>query len=259
MFRKRIKKIYIFRHALWDMALRQLKLKYAGSKLGIWWAIVTPLILALSINFIFTTVFKVDTPHYTLFILAGIIPWLFFTNTLTEVTNSFIVNASVLKQSLLPREFIPLSNILANLLNFLIGLIILLPLFIILNFRVIGLLSLLLPIIILHFLFIFGLGLLFSIGNVFFRDLSHFLSIAFMVWFWITPIFYFLDSLPFPFRWLCLFNPMSYYIILYQNILFEAKIPSVLIISVTFLISIASFLTGYTIFVKKEPLLLKRI
>lgn len=259
MFKERIKKLYLYRWTLWDMALRQLKLKYAGSKLGIWWAIVIPLILALSINFIFTTAFKVTTPNYTLFILAGIIPWFFFTNALTETTDSFLVNAPVLKQSLLPPEFVPIANILANLLNFLIGLLFLLPLFIVLNFKVIRLLPLLFLVIILHFLFVVGLGFLFSITNVFFRDLSHFLSIAFMVWFWITPIFYSLDTLPFPLRWLCLFNPMSYYIILYQNILFEAKIPSFSTMMFSLILAMISLIGGSIFFIKKESMLLKRI
>ncbi len=241
------------------MALKQLKAKYAGSILGIWWSVITPLILAVSINFIFTKVFKIDIPNYTLFVLAGIIPWFFFSNALTEVTNSFIINSSILKQSIFPREFIPVSSVLANLLNFLIGLIFLLPLFIISNFKIIGLLLFLFPVVILHFLFIVGLGFSFSIVNVFFRDLSYFLSVAFMVWFWITPVFYSLDMLAFPFRWICLFNPMSYYVILNQSILFEAKAPSLSTVLIAFLISVLSFFVGYIIFVRKEPILLKRI
>lgn len=241
------------------MALKQLKAKYAGSKLGIWWAVITPLLLAASINFVFNIVFKINIPNYTFFVLSGIIPWLFFTNALSEVTNSFIVNTSVLKQGLFPREFIPISYILANLLNFLIGFIFLLPLFIIINFRILGLLPLLVSIIIFHSLFVVGLGLLFSVVNIFFRDLAHFLSITFMIWFWITPVFYSLEMLTFPFRWICLLNPMTYYIILYQNVLFEAKIPSLSILSITLSISIVFFFAGYIIFVKKEPLLLKNI
>jgi len=259
MLKERIKKIYIYRHTLWDMALKQLKAKYAGSKLGIWWAIVIPLILAASINFIFTIVFKINIPNYTLLVLAGIIPWLFFSNALGEATNSFIINSSILKQGIFPREFIPISSILANFLNFLIGLILLLPLFIILNFKVIKYLVFLFPIIILHFIFIIGLGLLLSLLNVFFRDLSYFLSIAFMLWFWITPVFFSLDMIPFPYRWICLYNPMTYYIILYQNVLFQGEIPSTSVILITFLISLGSYSIGHIIFIKNEPGLLKRI
>lgn len=200
------------------MAIKQFKAKYAGSKFGIWWTVITPLLLALSINFVFMAVFQINIPNYTLFVLAGIIPWFFFTNALTETTNSFLTSSSVLKQTILPLEFIPISSILANLFNFLIGLIFLLPLFIIMNFKVISFLPLLFIIIMFHLLFIIGLGFPFSYFNVLFRDLSHFLSIGFMIWFWLTPIFYSLEMLPHNLRWICLLNPMTYYTILYQNI-----------------------------------------
>lgn len=254
-----MKNIYKHRHVLWNMAVSQFKAKYAGSKLGIWWAVVTPLILALCINFIFTVVFRIDMANYTLFVLAGIIPWLFSANALSEATNSFIVNSSLLRQSLFSREFIPISSVLSNLLNFFIGFVFLLPLFIILNAAVIKHLLLLFLIIILHFLFIVGLGLLLSSVNVFFRDLSHFLSIGFMIWFWITPVFYSLEMLPFPFRWVCLLNPMTYYVISYKQILFQAKPPLLLTTFISFTISLAFFLMGYFFFLKKEPALLKRI
>lgn len=259
MLRERIKKIYLYRYTLWDMAIKQLKAKYAGSKLGIWWAVVTPLMLAVSINFVFNVVSKIEIKNYTLFVLAGIIPWFFSINALTEAANSFIINSSILKQSVFPREFIPMSSILANLLNFLIGLVFLLPLFVILNFKVTGLLPFLFLIIILNFIFIIGLGALFSCANVFFRDLTHFLSIGFMVWFWITPVFYSLDMIPFPFRWVCLLNPMTHYIILYQNVLFRVRAPSLTSLWIVFFISLISIFIGYAVFLKKEPALLKRI
>ena len=254
-----IKNSFIFRRTLWDMTLRQFKLKYAGSHLGIWWSIITPLILALSINFVFSMAFKINTPNYTLFVLAGIVPWLFFTNAITEAANSFIINSSILKQNLFPREFVPISFILANLLNFLVGFIFLLPLFIILNFKVINFLPFLAFTIMLHLIFIIGLGVLFSIINVFFRDLSHFLSIAFMIWFWATPIFYSLDMLTFPSKWICLLNPMSHYVALYRGLLLEAKMPPLTEIVIVSLISLASLLLGYFVFSKSEPALLKRI
>lgn len=259
MLKERIKKIYLYRHTLRDMTISQFKAKYAGSKLGIWWAMISPLILALSINFVFTSIFKINIPNYAIFVLAGIMPWFFATNALTEATNSFVISSPILKQGTFPREFIPISFILANLLNFLLGLVFLFPLFIILNFRIIKFLLFLFPIIIFHLLFIMGMGFLFSLVNVFFRDLSLLLPTVFMVWFWITPVFYSLDMLSFPFRWICLFNPMSYYIILYQNILFHAQTPSLSLIFTACFISLLFFLLGYLVFIKKEAMLLKRI
>ena len=259
MFKERIKKIYSFRHALWDMAVVQFRAKYAGSKLGIWWAVITPLLLALSINFVFNVAFKIAMANYTFFVLVGIMPWFFFTNALTEATNSFAAGSSILKQTLSPPEFIPLSCILANLLNFLVGIAFLLPLLAGLNFNAIKLLPFLALIILLNFLFIAGLGIFFSSLNVFFRDLSHFLSIGFMVWFWITPVFYPLDAIPLSFRWVCILNPMTHYIVLYQDVLFYAQAPSWLAILNALSLAVLSVVIGYVFFLRKESSLLKRI
>lgn len=241
------------------MSIIQLKAKYAGAHLGIWWAIATPLLLAISINFVFNKAFKVAMPGYTLFVLSGILPWFFFAGTLGEVTESFIAKSSILKQSRLPREFIPLSNILANLLNFLIGLALLSVLFIAADLKVIWFFPYLALSVALNFLFVTGMGLIFATLNVFLRDLSHFLSIALMVWFWITPVFYSSDMLEFPFRWVCLLNPVSHYVILYQRILFEARIPSWQMFVTAAVISAASFIVGYWVFIRNESSLMKKI
>ncbi|MDD5236067.1 MAG: ABC transporter permease [Candidatus Omnitrophica bacterium] len=258
LFLNRFKKVYTFRHALLEMTIKQLKIKYAGSMLGIWWAVITPLILTMSIYFVFEKVFKVNIPHNAFFILAGIIPWFFFSNALQEAANSFIVNTPVLKQGIFPRELIPISTVLANLLNFLIGLCALLPFFIFLNIKSLNSLILLLPLIAFNLIFILGLGILFSCINIFFRDFSHFLNIAFLPWFWVTPIFYSLDMVPLNLQWICKANPMTYYISSYQSILIKAEAPALFTILVLIFLSLGSFVIGYLFFIKNESVLLKR-
>lgn len=259
MLRERLNKAYTQRGVLYDMSLKQLKEKYAGSKFGIWWAVITPVILAVSINFVFVSVFKIGIQNYTLFVLAGILPWFFFNNALSEATDAFIVHSSILQQGIFPREFIPVSSVLANLFNFCIGLIILLPVFIVLNPKMILLLPLLFILIILHFIFTLGLGLFCSSLGVYLRDLKQFLSIIFMFWFWITPVFYSLEMVDKRFQWVCLSNPMTYYINAYQNILFKSASPSMPQMLLIFAGSLISVIIGLTVFFKCEPGLLKRI
>ena len=259
MLRERIRKLYLHRRVIWDMVTIYFKTKYSGSKLGIWWALLTPLILAYSINFIFTNISKVDIPNFTVFVLAGIMPWIFFTNSLNEVTNAFVSNTSILKQAIFPSELIPLSNILANFINFLISLVVLLPLFIFFKPSLITVIIFILPLLLFQLLLVVGIGFIFSSWNLFFRDIPHFLSIGFMIWFWVTPVFYPLEAINFPFRWICLFNPMTYYVIAYQQIIFQARVPSLgnlLILSST---SLIFFILGYVFFIKNEAELLKKI
>ena len=254
----RIVKAFRARAILKEMVVRKFKAKYSRAMFGLWWVIATPLILTFSIDIIFTHVFKVDIHNFTLFVLSGIIPWLFFTNTIADVTNSFIVDSAILKQGIFSREFIPISCVLANFLSFLIGIIFLLPLFFIANPRIIKVLPFLILIFILHLVFIAGLGLIFSTLNAFYDDLTHFLSVGLMLWFWITPVFYSLRMLTFPYRWLCLFNPLTYYVILYRQVLYEGVAPPLGLICISFLISAVFFAGGYCFFIKREPELFKK-
>ena len=256
---KRFKKIYFHRNILKELTVKNLKTKYSGSMLGIWWAIITPLILAISINFVFRIVFKIGIRNFALFALSGILPWMFFSNTLFEATNSFVVNSRLLKQTIFPYEFLPLSSILSNFFNFLIGFFILLPLFIIFNNKVLLMLPFLILILPLYLLFLVGLGFLLSVSNVFLRDISYFLSTGLMIWFWITPVFYPIEFLKFPYRWICFLNPLTYYIISYQKVLFKGEPLSFFDIFIMLFISLSFFIGGYSFFIEKEKLLLKRI
>ncbi|MDD2702968.1 MAG: ABC transporter permease [Candidatus Omnitrophica bacterium] len=259
MDKERFKKIYAARRILLDIALRQFKAKYAGSRLGIWWALVTPLLLAASINVVFKGALKIGIPHYTFFVLAGLLPWFFFSNALLESVNSFQSNASVMRQSVFPREFIPAGTVLANLFTSLIGFICLLPFFFMMHPAQPWFCLYLIPVIFLHFVFVTGLGLFFSTASVFFRDLAHFLNIFFMVWFWMTPVFYTMDMIPFPYRWMMFFNPVSYYTAAYQRILVDGGMPPVSTLLVLLLSAGVSFLGGYSFFLNRENALLKKI
>jgi len=259
IFKGRIIKVFRAKAILKAMVVRKFKAKYSGAIFGLWWAVATPLILAFSINIIFTHVFKVEIPSFTLFVLSGIIPWLFFANTVTEVTNSFAADSAILKQGIFPREFTPASCVFANSLSFIIGIIFLLPLFLIANPQAIKVLPILVLIFILHLVFLLGLGMIFSALNAFSNDLMHFLSVGLMLWFWITPVFYSLQMLKFPYRWICLFNPLTYYVMLYRQILYDGSVPSLQLILLSSLISIIFFVGGYWFFIKREPALFKKI
>lgn len=255
----KLKILFVNRRVLKDLTVKQLKAKYSGTTLGFSLAVIVPLILALAINFIFTVIFKVRIENFPLFALSAIIPFLFFSNALGESVISIVGNLQLLKQATFPREILPLSNILANFLNFLFGFIVLLPLFIFAQVKVLVVLPFLVIPLILQLIFVLGLGLLLSALTVSFRDLNHLIPVTLMIAFWITPIFYSLDMIPWPYRWICLLNPMTYYVTLYRQILYQAELPNLLMCLGGFLIALASFSIGYIFFVKKESFILKRI
>ena len=253
MLKDRINNIFTRRALLWDLAIKQLKGKYSGSMLGLWWAVLIPVVLAFSINFIFTNVFNVGIEHFTLFVLSAIMPWLFFSNAISEATNSFISNAQVLKQGIFPAEFIPISSVIANFLNFTAGFLFLIPVFVIAKPGILPVLPFLLLVMALQLLFIIGLGILFGVIIVFFRDLSHLLSIGLMVWFWVTPIFYSLSMLGYPYKWICLMNPLTYYTVSYRELLYYGRCPTPQLILTAMSISVIFLTAGYAYFLKTIP------
>lgn len=259
MFRETIEKIYLYRYTLWDMSLKQLKAKYSGSILGISWAIINPLLIMSTVTFVFTIIFKTEIKNFSLFVLSGIFPWMFFSNALSEATLSLLNQQSILHQFNLPREILPLSSILSNFLNFLIGWVIIYPLFLFFNPKIISLLPLLIAVLLLNLFFVCGLGLALSVLNIFFRDFGHLLGVLLMFWFWVTPVFYSLDMIPARFRWVCSFNPMTPYVICYREVIFSGYVPNSLVFLGSFLWAGFSLILGLLIFSHFEPKLLKQI
>lgn len=246
------------RKLLLQMAVNQFTGRYAGSALGWSWALLNPLITAASINFVFTRVFSVQTEHYMLLVISGIVPWFFFSNSVFEGISSFAVNAGLLKQSSCPREFIPLSAVVTAFINFLLGLSVVIPLFIWQNPAGAALLPLLIVPLCSFFLFTAGITLMFSTANVFYRDISHFLPVGFMILFWVSPVFYSIDMLPADLRWVYFVNPVSYFLAAFRQVLYESRIYPAFQLYVL-AAGVSVFLLGMLVFRREEVALLKRV
>lgn len=256
---ERIKFLFSCRGILRDMAVKELKAKYTNSILGISWALINPLLIMLAVSFVFTQVFKVAIKDFALFLLSGIIPWMFFSTAVSECAFSITNQPRTLHQFNIPKEILPLSSLLANFLNFALGWVIILPVFLAFRPEAFQLLPLLLVVILLHLIFIAGLGLFLSALNVFFRDTGHLLGVILMFWLWVTPVFYGIDMLPPGLRGLYELNPMAAYILSYRDILFFGSGLSVVALFKLSTWAAASFIGGEFIFLKLEPRIAKRI
>jgi lipopolysaccharide transport system permease protein len=202
------------RRWIWESALSDLRNRYAGSGLGVFWNVINP-ILTLSVYvFIFT---RVLTPRvndgaassflFPLYLSAGFLPWITFTEGLVRATQSLLTNAVHLKKVAIPEiVFIAQSTVSTTLSMFIA--VALLPLLALFFGRPPSWNWLLLPaIVIVWQVFGFGLGLALSTVNVFFRDVSQILSVLLQVWMWSVPIVYFEEILPAEYRAWMPFNP----------------------------------------------------
>lgn len=259
MIIKRIRTLFFQKQIVKQIVLKEIKAKYSSSLLGIAWVVITPLLIMAVINFVFTKVMRMNIEHFPLFVLSAILPWMSFSASLFDSTSSIVRSGHLLSQFTISREILPIASVTANFITFSFGLIVILPIFVIFNAKIIPFLLLLPFVILFHFAFTVGIGFLLSCINVFFRDISHLLEVGLMFWFWVTPVFYSVDMIPMRFQWICRLNPMTSYVTIYRNILFEAKVPNPYLMIIAVVTALVVFVIGYTTFIKYEPLFLKKI
>jgi ABC-type polysaccharide/polyol phosphate export permease len=197
--------------------------------MGLFWAVVHPLVLLLCYTFVFSVVFKIraenlTTGNFAIFLFCGILPWLYFQDTVLRCCNSVVENSNLIRKTLFPSEILPISMTLSNVVTHLFGLAILLV--VLLFSGQLSWASLFLPVYLgLLIVLALGLGWLFAALQVFLRDTYQVVSVGMVLWFWFTPIFYSMEMVPARLRFLILFNPLSYVVEGYRRSLLEARAP----------------------------------
>src|SRR4026208_778369 len=118
-----------YRGLIQSLVVRDLKARYRGSVLGFFWSFVNPLLFLLIYTFVFTVVLPATHPKdiepYALFMFCGILPWTWFSSSLIESSNILIAGGNLIKKVMFPAEVLPIVTVLASLVPFLFGLIIL--------------------------------------------------------------------------------------------------------------------------------------
>ena len=249
-----------------SLVVRDLKARYRGSTLGFFWSFINPLLLLLVYSFVFTHVMPASkdprVDPYALFMFCGILPWTWFASSLTEASGVLISGGNLIKKVLFPAEVLPIVTVLANMIHFFFGLVILAG-FLLWYQRPLHLSELaVFPLVVLiQLILTLGFALLLSALTVHFRDIRDILSNLLTFWFFGTPIIYpyfmFIDG-----TWqanLLRLNPFTHLAITYQEILFFDASPENLAnqfgpvghfkwLLVLGALSVAFFLFGYFIF-----------
>ncbi|MFN2233141.1 MAG: ABC transporter permease [Anaerolineales bacterium] len=236
----------------WTM--RIIRGRYQQSTLGWLWAIAQPVASVLILTIIFTRFVPIDTGTipYPVFSYVAVVPWTFFANSLTDMTSSLISNMDLMTKIYFPREVLPISAMLARLMDFGIAYLILLVLMFIyripVNFSALMFLPLVLAI---QIILITGLGLALSAANVFFRDVGSVLGLVMSLWFYASPIIYPITTIPEQYRSLYFLNPMAGILEAYRDILINGQIPGAYMIP-AIVISLVLLAFGYWFFKRVE-------
>ncbi len=185
-----------YRSLLYNLVKRDLKVRYRNSVLGILWSLLNPLLMMLVFSLIFGKLIpREDIRLYPVFFLVGLLPWQFFTGSLLSGTVSTATGAPMIKKIYFPRELLPTSALLSNLVNFMLAFIVLV---VFLYASGLGLTIHALwlpPLVLTQLLFTLGLAFILSTLNVFYRDVLMILDVLLLAWFFLTPVIYPLDWL----------------------------------------------------------------
>ncbi|CAA9513514.1 MAG: hypothetical protein AVDCRST_MAG85-2478 [uncultured Solirubrobacteraceae bacterium] len=239
-----------------QLVRRELRQKYQGSVLGVAWYIINPLVLMASYWFLFGVVLKLfEYEHYPLFLLTGLVVWLFFSQCLTQAATSLLDQGSLIRKARFPRETIPAAVVTVQLVTFLVVLGLLAIVTVAIRGTVdVGLL--LLPVIVACLAaFTLGLALAVAVLHAFYRDVGPILGAVLLPWFFLSPIFFSVESLTenegavFVLEWL---NPVSPYIIAMRQVLYWGEVPSVAVLLFVVVAAAVALLGGRALFRRME-------
>ena len=254
-----LKELWAYRNLVYNLVSRDLKVRYKNSLLGVVWSWLNPLLMMLIFTFVFGVLYKrEDIPNYQVLFLSAMLPWNFFVGSVMGGIPSVVGNANLIKKVYFPREVLPISVVLSNMINFLIAL----PVFFILAL-ISGVLPsrhlFFLPIPILtQVIFTIGIVLILSTLEVFYRDTHMLMDVGMQAWFFLTPVIYPMKSLPpevtllgltfNPQLWLFRLNPMASIINTYQDILYYGTLTSVDFLARTAVTALIILVFGYWFF-----------
>lgn len=246
------KELYQYRELLKNNIKKEIRGKYKGAWLGIIWSFLNPLFMLVIYSVVFSQIMRVNIPNYAMFMFVALVPWNFFTQTVSTGANSIVANGGIVKKVYFPREIIPVSITTSGMINFLISCVIMFTFLFITGVGV-SMHIFLFPLILLfQYILILGIVLLLSALTVYIRDIEHFVQIALMALFYGTPIVFTMEMVPKSIAWILNINPMTPIVTAYRDILFYHQMPDINNLLMVIIMSLVMFFIGLYSFKKLQ-------
>ena len=239
-----------YRELLVKWTIRDLKVRYKQSLLGITWAILQPLALTLIFSMIFSRIVRVPTDGipYPLFYYAAIMPWVFFSSSLSFAAPSLVNNLSLVTKVYFPREIIPVASVLASLIDFCFAGLVFAGMMLIYQAPVTASFLALPLLILLQMALALGIGLILAALNVSYRDVRFVVPVALQLWLYLTPVIYPISMVPERFHSLYALNPMTGIIDGYRQVLLRNQIPELTSLLPAIVLSLVLLVGAYVYF-----------
>jgi ABC-2 type transport system permease protein len=220
----RLREIAAHHELLLNLIRLELKAKYKASALGFAWSLLNPAMYLVVFYVAFDVILGGGIPRFPIYLLSGLLVWNFFTAALNTGTGSVVAGAGLVKKVWFPREILPLASVGAALVHFFLQLLVLIVALVALRHPVGWAELTLLPLALVDLILLAAaLSLLFSVANVYLRDMAHFVELSLLAWFWMTPIIYPLTQLQKALHGhtaVALLNPVTPIVLTFQRALY---------------------------------------
>lgn len=217
-----LKDLWAYRELLFFLTWRDVKVRYKQTALGAAWAILQPLFMMVIFTIFFGRLAGIESAGipYPLFALAGLVPWTFFSNAITQSGNSLVGSSHLITKVYFPRLIVPAAAMLAGLVDFALAFLLFVVMMIYYSVAPTMHLLFLPVLILLTALFALGVGTWFAALNVKYRDVRFALPFLIQIWLFVSSVILPSSALPQKYRLLLMLNPMSGIIEGYRSALF---------------------------------------
>ncbi len=246
---KRITEIYTYREMIFSLVKRDLKGRYKGSMLGFFWTFLNPLLQLAVYTMVFSTIMRSGVKDYYLFLFVTLIPWIFFSTSLSGGASCILAQQNMVKKIYFPREVLPISYVTSQFVNMLLSFIVIFAVLLLSGYALRIEAILCLPLVMtVEYVLALGFTMIMSAVTVYVRDMEYILGIFTMAWQFLTPVMYAIDQVPQEVRWIFRINPMTYVITAYRDILYYGNIPKLETLAFASVTGVVMLIAGWMIF-----------
>lgn len=241
-----------YRFLLQDLIVRDIKVKYRRSVLGIAWSVLNPLLMMLVITAVFANIFRFDVDYFPIYYLTGLIIFSLVSEATSGSMVSILYGGALIKKVYIPKYIFPLEKCLFALVNMLFSAVAVVVVILILGMSIEFTIILFWIPVIYAFIFSVGLGLILATLAVFFRDITHLYAVWITAWMFLTPIIYPVEILPDNMRSLIRINPMYHFVNYFRDVVMYGRVPGLSENLICLAFALGSLFLGLIVFKWKQ-------
>ena len=239
---------------LFFITMRQIKVRYKQTVLGVGWAVLRPFLTMIVFTVVFSKFARIpsDGIPYPIFSYSALLPWTFFAASLTSAVSSIVGNANLIKQIYFPREILIFASVLAGLFDLAVASVIFIFMLVFYRVPVTAQMLYVFPLLLLMVILVLGISFLLAALNVYYRDIEGILSFGIQLLMFGSPIVYSINSIPLKYKFWYMLNPISVIIDGFRRTIIQGVAPQFEYLGISAVVILAIFIGAYFLFKRAE-------